>query len=63
MYYIPPRLSTREYSVRGGLTRAYIWECIKGCDPANIGQYHPEDDGYIVFSVHKGIYIHNNQNY
>lgn len=56
MYYLPPRLATRECSVRKGLTRTYIWNCIKGHNIEEIGAYQPEDDGYKVFSIHRGTY-------
>ena len=54
MYYIPPHLAARERLVREGLTRSYIWSCIKGNDATNIGIYQPENDGYKIFSIHKG---------
>ena len=54
MYYIPPSLAAREKMVREGLTRSYIWNCIKDYDAASIGIYQPETDGYRIFSIHKG---------
>ena len=56
MYYNPPRSAARDSTVRKALTRSYIWGCIKGSDPSSIGVYQPEDDGYKVLSIYKGIY-------
>lgn len=54
MYYTPPVSAARGNMIRKGLTREYIWGCIKGHDISRIGDYQPEDDGYKVLSLHIG---------
>ena len=53
MYYTP---SPRANMVRKGLLRSYIWGCIKG-NNASIGSYQPENDGYKVLSLYRGMQI------
>ncbi|XP_065887583.1 uncharacterized protein [Dysidea avara] len=48
-YFQPSR--ARPHSVRSHVTRQYIWRCILGKDFTQLGVYHPEEDGYQVYSI------------
>ena len=51
-YYFPSQAGP--IPVRNSMTRLYIWTVVMGQDSKTIQCYQPEDDGYEIYSIHKG---------
>lgn len=57
LYYAPSPVAAQKCVPHKGIMRAHIWYNIKGCDTSKISDYQPEDDGYKVLSIYRGIYV------